>query len=168
MANTVVWRTTNSNPPRYLVKNSRSRPIGLDRYRSMAPPLIRSGKMPAVEIRARISAPHLAQMPIRKKLNAHLYQNVGLGTGRWAPKIDSPSPVMPTNANPAMTTAERISVIQNIRLAFISRYASTNRAVVCVATLIGHPLADRAETAADSRPGSHPAARPVGGPAAPS
>ena len=46
--------SANNSPVAYLVRNSRSRLIGLDRYRSIDPPAIKSGKMLAVEINARI------------------------------------------------------------------------------------------------------------------
>jgi hypothetical protein len=51
-----TWSVTNARPARYLVAKSRARPSGLERYRSIDPPVIRSGKIPAVEISARIVA----------------------------------------------------------------------------------------------------------------
>src|SRR6476646_1808352 len=98
----------------YLVRNSRSRLIGLDRYRSIEPLAINSGKMLAVEISARISAAHLAQTPITKTLKTHLYQNCAPGKVRVIPRNVKPFAFTPNSANATTHTPDRMSVIQNI------------------------------------------------------
>ena len=46
--------------------------MGLDRYRSIDPPAIRSGNMPAVEISARMAASHDSQNPTPNVVNIRL------------------------------------------------------------------------------------------------
>ena len=61
---TATCNVANNNPATYSVKKSRRRLIGFETYKSIAPLLIRSGKMPAVEIRARIDANQESQTPM--------------------------------------------------------------------------------------------------------
>jgi hypothetical protein len=89
-----------------LVRNSRSRPIGLEKYRSIDPPAMKSGKMPAVEIRASTTAPHATHAQTAHE-NAYLYQYCGSRSGMSSVTSRSPRSVTPSSANAAITTADR-------------------------------------------------------------
>ncbi len=60
-ANTAACKPTNTSPAAYLVRNSRSRASGLESVSSIDPLETRSGIMLAVEMSARIVAPHPSQ-----------------------------------------------------------------------------------------------------------
>src|SRR2546421_10777360 len=74
---TRTWRITKSRPAMYLVKKSRRRLIGFERNRSMLPKAMKSGKMEAVEIKARTAANHVRHRPITKALELDLWRGRG-------------------------------------------------------------------------------------------
>ena len=64
MLKIVTCSATNNSPAAYSVMKRRSRLMGLDTNKSIEPLVKRSGKIPAVEIMAKIVASHDSQMPM--------------------------------------------------------------------------------------------------------
>ena len=118
--NTAIWSVTNNNPAAYWVRNSRSRLIGRATTRSIAPLAMKLGKMPAVEISAKIVAIHVSQAPIPRLTNIVLYSIAGATSLVVGPKLSphtstvSPLSLIPTHPKVPTMKKDRNSTTQNI------------------------------------------------------